>query len=197
MYRVQDLSLTPTQADLATHLRVHTAQAHQSLEASLNLLSRPPDRRRFVHVLERFHGFHAVWESAIRQQSSYAAFHAARARLPHLRRDLAALGRTNAEIAALPACPDAAALVAGDAATVGSIYVLEGSTLGGQVIGRALGEAAWLPEGGLTYFSPYGPRTGEMWRSFRRWLDDQRVDWNDAAAGARRTFSLLEDWVAR
>ncbi|HEY8614589.1 biliverdin-producing heme oxygenase [Phenylobacterium sp.] len=183
-------------ADLATHLRTETLAAHQRFEQKLSLLSRPADRRRFLAVLERFHGFHAVWEGAIRRRSAHAAFHAGRGRLPHLRRDLAALGRTHSEIAALPACHSAEDLLACEAAAVGSIYVLEGSTLGGQVISRALQGEAWLPSGGFAYFNPYGQRTGDMWRGLRSWLGDQDVAPEAAVDGARRTFRLLEDWVA-
>ncbi|MCR5880942.1 biliverdin-producing heme oxygenase [Phenylobacterium sp. J367] len=183
--------------DLATHLRAETSGAHHSLETSLDLLRRPADRQGFLEVLERFHGFHAVWEGAIRTRSTYAAFHASRARLPHLRRDLAALGRTTAEMRMLPHCLEADALVDGAARTLGSIYVLEGSTLGGQVIARELADSGWLPRGGLTYFNPHGRRTGEMWRGFRTWLGDQEVDWDETVEGARRTFALLESWAAR
>jgi heme oxygenase len=196
MYRAQDFSVSPPTVDLATRLRFETTDAHQDLEDKLALLRRPPDRQRFMAVLERFHGFHAVWEEAIRHRSRYAAFHASRSRLPHLRRDLAALGRTSAEMARLPECREAEALVSADDAALGSLYVLEGSTLGGQVIGRELAGAGWLPPGGLTYFNPYGHRTGEMWRSFRSWLSVQDVDHKAAAEGARRTFRLLEAWVA-
>ncbi len=181
--------------DLAMHLRLATADAHQSLEDKLSLLSQPLDRQRFLHVLERFHGFHAVWERAI-HRSTHRSAYASRSRLPHLRRDLAALGRTNAEVARLPVCGTAADLATDDATALGSMYVLEGSTLGGQLIRRALAETTWLPTGGLTYFDPYGRRTGEMWRSFRNWLSEQDANPGAAAAGARRTFAMIEDWVA-
>ncbi|WP_374468882.1 biliverdin-producing heme oxygenase [Phenylobacterium sp.] len=177
-------------------LRLQTSDAHRDLEDKLALLSRPSDRQRFLAVLERFHGFHAVWETAIRRRSRYAAFHAPRSRLPHLRRDLAALGRTTGEVSRLPLCREAERLVSDDAAALGSLYVLEGSTLGGQVIARELAGAGWLPSGGLTYFNPYGPRTGEMWRGFRAWLSAQDADDRAATEGARRTFRLLQDWVA-
>lgn len=182
--------------DLASHLRRETAAAHSRLEQSLSLLSQPLDRQRFVRVLERFHGFHAVWECAIRQRSKFAAFHAPRARLPHLRRDLAALGRTTAEIRALPVCGAAETLAGDEAATLGSLYVMEGSTLGGQLIARALADAGWAPSGGITYFDPYGRRTGEMWRGFQGFLAAQDPDRDRAAAGACATFALLEEWLA-
>lgn len=189
------------QADdrLRTRLRRETAEAHAELEGALDLLGRVADRQGFVRVLERFLGFHIIWERAIRERPILRSFYEPRCRLPHLRRDLAALGLTNAEQAALPECAAAAALIEGEAEAVGSIYVMEGSTLGGQVIGRALAGAGWVPPGGLTYFDPYPGRTGEMWRRFGAWAEactaaDQHAA---AAAGANRTFGLLQRWLTR
>jgi heme oxygenase len=184
------------ESGLAACLRLATAEAHDELEAALGLLSEVPDRQRFLRVLDRFYGFHAVWEHAIRRHRDLARLHAPRTRLPHLRRDLAALGRTSGEIRALPLCLAAHHLLDDPDEAVGSLYVMEGSTLGGQIIARELADADWLPAGGLTYFHPYGRRTGEMWRTFRAWADDRRPDRKAAARGAQRTFALLKAWAA-
>ena len=183
---------------LRQRLREGTAAAHEQLEAALDLLGREPDRQRFARMLERFLGFHIVWEKSIRRHPDLRAFVAPRSRLPHLRRDLAALGRTNAEQAALPRCAAAAELAPSRAAAVGSIYVLEGSTLGGQVIARALAGASWVPPGGLAYFNPYQARTGEMWRAFGAWAESEVAEreLSQAVAGAAATFAVLEAWVA-
>lgn len=182
---------------LAAHLREATSEAHGRLEQELDLLGRVRDRQRFAHVLERFLGFHLTWERAIRQQPSLRSFIEPRSRLPHLRRDLSALGRTNAEVARLPSCVAAEGLARDAAGAVGSLYVMEGSTLGGQVIGRALADAEWRPAGGLTYFEPYGDRTGAMWRAFGTWAEAMVTPEHRPAAehGARRTFAVLQEWL--
>lgn len=192
-----ELSPPPPAAPLRQRLRADTAAAHAEMEAALDLLSRISDRQGFAQVLQRFLGFHIVWERAIQQRPALRAFQAPRTRLPHLRRDLAALGLTNAEQADLPRCEAAAELAADDAAAVGSIYVMEGSTLGGQVIGRALAQSDWSPPGGLTYFNPYQARTGEMWRAFGAWAETQAPAERhaDAVVGANRTFAVLQEWL--
>src|ERR1700757_4964418 len=81
---------------LRQRLRAATAQAHAELEGALDLLGRVSDRQRFAGVLERFLGFHIVWERPTRAHAALSPSHEPRSRLPHLRRDLAALGRTNA-----------------------------------------------------------------------------------------------------
>ncbi|RAK52471.1 biliverdin-producing heme oxygenase [Phenylobacterium deserti] len=183
---------------LAIRLRRETADAHAQLENQLQLLGRVSDRQWFVCVLEGFLGFHMVWERAIRERPELRAFLEPRSRLPHLRRDLIALGRTTAELEALPHCFAAADLAADPAEALGSIYVMEGSTLGGQVIHRALKDTGWLPRGGLTYFQPYGSRTGQMWRSYQAFAEQTTsASRQDAVcAGANRTFALLQEWLA-
>lgn len=182
---------------LCDGLRVATTSAHERLEASLSLIGRISDRQWVQAVVERFFGFHLVWEQAIAERDELRAFHQPRSRLPHLRRDLAALGLTTVELDGLGRCEAARDLAVSAPAAIGSIYVLEGSTLGGQVISRALAEASWLPAGGLTYFHPHAARTGPMWRQFRSWAETQvePADDAEAIAGANRTFELLREWL--
>lgn len=196
--RSQFMSDAVERPDLLLHLRRATAAAHQRLEEKLDLISQLSDRQAVLRVLERFYGFHVVWEAAIRRRPELRAFHEPRARLPHLRRDLAMLGRTPDDIARLAVCAPAARLAETSAAALGSFYVVEGSTLGGQVIGRGLAAAGWAPPEGLSYFTPYGAGAGEMWRAFRQWAgaQDDAGDPDAVAAGAARTFELLTGWLA-
>ena len=49
----------------------------------------------------------------------------------------------------------------------GTLYVMEGATLGGQVINRHLKEHLGLtPENGGVFFNGYGQMTGPMWKAF-------------------------------
>ena len=145
---------------LVGFLRSETHRSHEALEQALDLLRPPLDKARFTAVLSRFFGFHAVWEKAVAAHPSVAAFTHDRSRLPPLRQDLAALGLDDRQVAALPLCAAAAALAETEASTLGSMYVVEGSSLGGRLISRALADQPWLPATGLTYFNPYGDRTG-------------------------------------
>lgn len=184
--------------DLAGRLRIATADAHRRLEAELDLLRPPLGRARFTGLLERFYGFHLVWEGAVAAVAGLGVLMRQRSRLERLRADLAALGITPGRIAAAPRCTAAAGLGRSLPAALGSLYVMEGSTLGGQVIGRALQGASWLPPRGLTYFDPYGPRTGAMWRAFRTAADLICPAGEEPAveAGAAETFELLRTWLA-
>jgi heme oxygenase len=192
---VQSAEIAPT--SIVALLRSRTQDAHGALEAQLGLLEQPAFTEYYAHLLSRFLGFHLVWEQDIKAFPALARELEMRSRLRHLWHDLKALGLTNAEVSSVPLCADAHSLTADEAHALGSFYVLEGSTLGGQLITRHLSSAPWLPAEGLCYFNPYGSRTGEMWRSFRQWLEIQARQHaaNDIVAGARATFVVLQKWL--
>jgi heme oxygenase len=182
-------------ASLPDRLRQATQTLHVTLEAGLGLLTPPIDRDRILILLERFHGFHAAWEPAAALLAD-EDFLAPRRRAALAAADLALLGRTQAEIAALPLCAEAARFANGGEAW-GSLYVMEGSTLGGKLIGRRLAGEDWFPPGGLRYFDPHGERTGAMWRETRERLADLSGTAHEQAVidGARATFQRLHDWL--
>jgi heme oxygenase len=184
--------------DLLATLRAQTAQAHSRLDHDLGLLREPPDRDRIGRLLERCYGFHAVWEPKVaRVIGTEAAFLVPRHRAPRAAQDLMALGRTPCDIARLPLCLAAARLVSSPEAAIGSLYVLEGSTLTGQLVTRHLQGARGLPREGLGYFDPYGAATGTMWRHFRIWAEaTSKFGSADAiVAGAVETFQTLQAWL--
>lgn len=171
------------------------------LEGRLRLLEPPLTAGRFLQILQRFWGFHQVWEPLL-ETDRLAALRAGRSRLAVLAADLGRLGMTSGEIAALPLCPGASGLAGSAGRVLGSLYVMEGSTLGGQMISRALSHEPWaagLGAAGLGYFNPYGPRTGVMWREFRAALDAFSGEDGDVEiiGGALDTFALLQDWLVQ
>lgn len=178
-------------------MRSATDIAHRRLEQGLDLLTPPLSRARFLVTLARFWGFHAVWEPALRKRRDLIGLMAERYRIDLLVRDLMALGLSHEMIDALPRCEAAAELCTSTERALGSLYVLEGSTLGAQLITRALLDAPWLPPSGLSYFNPYGPRTGAMWREIRAALNASSSPVADplVVRGARATFAQLHDWL--
>ncbi|WP_269714081.1 biliverdin-producing heme oxygenase [Caulobacter sp. NIBR2454] len=179
---------------LLDRLRSDTATRHEALEAGLALLEPPLSPDRFRRVLEGFYGFHVVWEPAA--ATRFADFLLPRRRLACLNRDLTALGLSETVIDALPRCKAAADLARDPASVLGAAYVLEGSSLGGKVITRALAGQAWLPSGGFSYFDPYGDQTGVRWRETRAFIEREGARSTDAVvAAAGETFDLLTAWL--
>jgi heme oxygenase len=164
----------------------------------LGLLDRPASIDYYAPLLLRFLGFHLVWENDLQEFPTLACELKTRSRIRNLRDDLRTLGLTDAEISCVPLCGDAHRVTLDEARALGAFYVLEGSTLGGQLITKHLSGAGWLPAEGLSYFNPYGSRTGVMWRSFKRWLEIQAEHHaaNDVVSGARGTFVVLQKWLS-
>lgn len=84
----------------------------------------------------------------------------ARQRTTRLNDDLRALGAAVPEQADLPPVN-----FGSEGEALGFLYVLEGSSLGGRVILKALAAGGATAEG-LSFLDPYGPETGARWRSF-------------------------------
>ncbi|GJE44310.1 biliverdin-producing heme oxygenase [Methylobacterium soli] len=183
---------------LHQRLRAATAAAHENLERSLDWEARVATLDGYRVLLARFRGFHAVYEPAIGAALGDEAFFAPRRRLARLDADLRHLGATS-DPDALPGPP--APALADPASAIGALYVLEGSTLGGQMIGRRIAALhGFDAETGCGYYLAHGRRTGAMWAAFRARLDAlaEGPDAEAAAiAAAEATFDALRLWLCR
>jgi heme oxygenase len=190
-------NLRTTAGAALAHLRTVTGPTHRALEGALGLLDEHLELDAYRQVLARFYGFWSGWEPQIAGLLEDTVMLVPRRRLHLLAADLAALGVAKHELAALPKCPLVALHDAAEA--LGSLYVMEGSTLGGKLIRgniqRCLGSMAL---GGCAYFDGYGTDTGAMWQEFLVHLaaapaaDVQRM-----GNGAVATFERLRWWLTR
>lgn len=155
-------------------------------------LRRLRERSRYAAVLQVFDAFLAAWEpaAAAALPLRWQGWLQQRSRRPFLQQDLRALGIPRAGASGpVPTLPNAAA-------AWGSVYVLEGSALGGQLITRNLAEAGLRPDAGAAYFHGWGEATGSMWHDFRELLAAQLAEPAALAAAcdaACRTFDTLSD----
>ena len=190
---------------LRARLREATADIHERLHGHPGLgaaASGVMARDDYRQLLIRLWGFHKAFEIALEAAVGSLRLDielAARARAPMLEEDLRALGLSAGEIAALPRC-DQVFRPRDGAEFFGALYVVEGSTLGGLHIARALSGLFGGAEGeGRRFFLGYGARHGAMWRGFLEQLDAFAGDEADelaAVAGAVRTFADFETWMA-
>ncbi len=180
-------------------LREETRSRHEALEAALPLGSAALTPAIYRAVLARFWGFYATWEAEAFAHASNALLPVlvGRAKLPMLEADRTALG-LNAQ-----ACPrmDPAGLpdfTAGDATLLGSMYVVEGATLGGQVISRRLERNAGFRDGlGYSFFQSYGKSVGQQWKTFTALLEAApEVIGDTIVASAQQTFHAFSCWFA-
>lgn len=152
-------------------LRQSTHPAHVRLNhhpCLAGLLTKEYRRSDYRHLLRTYHGLYRDIEDAIerflRRQPGLFDY-APRRKQCWLEADLAFLGDPPPD----DASPGEARFpeIARRAELIGVLYVIEGSTLGGQHIARALERHLGLtPDAGARFFSGYGPATPAMWEAF-------------------------------
>lgn len=183
-------------------LRDGTRDLHDRTESAFVLGADDLTRDEYVAVLGRMLGLYASAEAALAPWAADLAHYGldlpARRKVPHLRRDLDALTSDGANV-------DPAPNVSSVAHAFGVLYVLEGATLGGQLLRRRVEAQLHLtPAAGLAFLSAYGANVGPMWRAYGDALDrfdaalatSTRAAAHAAAlAGARATFLAFERWV--
>ncbi|QIJ76682.1 biliverdin-producing heme oxygenase [Methylobacterium sp. CLZ] len=176
---------------LHARLRGATAAAHEALERDLDWEARVATLPGYRELLAGLRGFHAAYEPVIGVALADPPFFDPRRRLPSLDADLHALDGTAPDTLPAPAAPR----LAGPGAALGALYVLEGSTLGGAVIGRHVARlhGAGVP---LAYYAGRGRETGPLWRSFRERLDGLPEEQAAAAfAAGIATFEAMRRWL--
>lgn len=183
-----------------TRLKTETRPQHDAIEAALDLTSETLTLDAYRRLVERFHGFYLPLEAGLLKIGGWTERGldlTDRQKTRHLQIDLQVLG-VNPEI--LPFCTDLPPHGT-VAEAFGCLYVLEGATLGGQVISQLLrNRLGATPESGGLFFHGYGDRTGAMWQAFRAVLTASVVkpcEADEAVAAAKETFLKLQHWMMR
>jgi len=176
---------------LADRLRRETRAEHEAIEATLGL-DRDPTLERYREILERFYGFYLPLEREL-----VPLGFSERLKTPLLRADLEALGIDPSTVALCADIPRPRT----QPERFGVCYVLEGATLGGQIIARRLQSSLQImPHRGGRFFHGYGERTREMWQAFRNALAGlslRPADEDSAVRFAIETFGRLRAWFGK
>ena len=174
--------------ELRQRLRTETATAHQDLETLLDIMSPSLDADRYVNILHVFSRLHSGLEARVAEIStarpdSFAhEYLATRRKSSWLEADLGA--------GAAGSPPVNFDWIVTEPQLLGALYVIEGSTLGGQVVSKHL---RGLP--GVTrtsYFESYGADTGRNWQKFSALLGLRDISEHDEiVASADRMFVTI------
>ena len=162
---------TAIQTDsILAQLKARTAHQHQQTEDGVDLMRDDFSLAEYKNLLVRFYAFYKPYEEKMRDAQAKHPIdfnYQERLNTPKLFNDLKNLGMTESEISGIETFKDLPALDSPEK-IFGSLYVIEGSTLGGQYISRHLKEKFDLDEtNGIAFFSGYGKDTGKMWKAFR------------------------------
>lgn len=178
-------------------LRAGTAELHIALEKRLPFFTDTLDLQAFERLMRAYYGFYQPLESALQDSGEIPADFdlVSRLKTPTLQRDLQALGANGGEFSLcrqLPAIDSAAACL-------GVLYVLEGATLGGQILRREIAARLGLgADNGAAFLDIYGAATGRRWRDFIEYLGSRSMDAVEREAvvtAAHTTFSCFERWL--
>lgn len=187
---------------LLARLRAETAEQHAMLEAQLPLSETELSRGAYHRLLLRFWGFYAPLEQLLLSgplQPQPDFDYRQRLKTPKLEQDLYDAGETTDSLLRAAQCDDLPP-VSTLPQILGCLYVIEGASLGGQIIARQLPSSLGsTPQFGARFFNGYGSATGSHWKATGAFLTTMgaRLDQNDAIiASANATFRALGRWVA-
>jgi heme oxygenase (biliverdin-IX-beta and delta-forming) len=175
-------------------LRQQTEADHHAAEDALPLMKADLNTAGYVQCLGKLYGVVAAWEEQAPALSPnwLRAFIVARTRKPLLDRDLSWFHiPAPQERATLPFITDLPSLL-------GAMYVMEGSTLGGQIIARHVQITLPLSQGhGDAFFRGHGLQTGALWMEFCEMLKTQVPnDQTDTViASAKAMFATFGEWM--
>jgi len=178
---------------LLDRLKTETRSNHVQTETLLyaeKLMAGTLTRAELRHLLTIHYRFHQALETAVAAQPDFFAGydHDQRQKTPWLLADMEQFG-----IDPDQSNPD---LFSGwnGYELLGALYVGEGSTLGGQVIAKALRRTPGLGDDATTlrFFGGYGNQTGPLWKDFGTYLLN-RADGQEEVIidAARRAFDLF------
>lgn len=183
---------------ITEHLKQATRTSHAELEKLVIERIRSTDTAAgYLRLLEIFYGFYKPVEEKIAafiDQTHFTDFHERR-KSAALLQDMKQMDVQGSGLI----CEDLPEIT-GAAQSLGAMYVLEGSTLGGSVICKLLrkemGESA--PHLFL-FFNGYGGDTMDMWTKFKdklnNYTDDVAVQ-QQMMAAANDTFIKFKNWIA-
>lgn len=185
-------------------LRSKTAYSHQLIEqnsVSQSLMSQNVTMIQYAQYLQSMYGFVYGFEKMVFPLlKHYQLLQIDDRRKSHLiQADLVLLNQTAAE----PYLNDNLFSTHYQTATaaLGGMYVLEGSTLGGQIISRhlskVLGDSVTEK---TTYLKAYAGQTGSMWKNFLQLLCEAGAttdNKDEIIESAINTFSLLNNCLSK
>jgi heme oxygenase len=143
-------------------LLFRTRDLHAEAERILDLDRRLSSKQDYCALLRCLWRLHEGYERclAVQDWAGTGIDFENRRRAGALLADLAALGAPVVDV------EPARVRLAGVAEALGCLYVLEGSTLGGQIVlRRARAALDVTPDRGGSFFHGHGARTGSMWKA--------------------------------
>ncbi len=192
-----DLSAT---LNVMAELKTKTHSAHKELEklhCFKRLFSDDYQIDEYSRLLGSFYGVFCAVEPLLFSNlpADQQPLLRHRVKTPCLKLDLAVFGKNPHDLPSCQNIPDLETF----GKKMGALYVLEGSTLGGRIIGKHLSNHFGAQVGpALNFYGCYGQNVDVEWRSFIHIMDshfsgEPAVD--EVVQAACATFAGLQQWL--
>lgn len=182
---------------LSEKLKETTKTAHIELEKVLvQKIKAIRHTDDYLEILVYFYRFFAPLEKSIFPQVGTTFPDAAQRRKSEwIMEDIYHLKPSHLPIPAYPETPQ----IDSQAKSIGALYVIEGSTLGGQVICKMISQRLGIStKAGFRFFTGYEENTVTMWDNFKnyingtKWSEEEEKELVDTA---NRTFALFRQSI--
>lgn len=180
---------------LSEYLKENTKQFHDDVEAkfeSQKIFDKSYTLNDYRQILWLNYLFHLNYESkafdAVSDETAQTINLEQRRKLHLLEIDLKNLDMESVE-------PSDDISVKNEAEALGILYVMEGSSLGGNVIKKQLSQNPEFADMTFHFFGCYGEKTGEFWKNFKETLDNRFLEsqYDDVLGGAQKAYQFLMD----
>jgi len=185
---------------LTEKIRTATQQYHQETEKILiGKMKNMRSLNDYSAILKYFYGYFGGLEQQIDQYITTAHLpdYNERRKATALANDLQVLGNTQPVQATGAELPT----IENELQAIGALYVIEGSTLGGQIISKMVQQHLGITDGkGLSFFNGYGEDTGKKWADFQQVLNNIATtpqDEETVIAAANDTFLKFREWMRK
>jgi heme oxygenase (biliverdin-IX-beta and delta-forming) len=179
---------------LADELKERTRDVHADLEKKLvTHIQLVRDLDQYAALLSLMYGYYAALENRLDSFRHAIPDYDRRRKSHALVDDLSKLGRTEDSLSLCTDIPEINTIPQ----ALGSMYVLEGSTLGGKVISKMLLKQLPSLEQSLSFFQGYRDDTMDMWQKFKHYLHQiiEDVHHEEAQLAAKETFVKFKNWI--
>lgn len=191
-------------ASIMSALREHTQPAHHEIEAVSPITALAAGQggmAEYTAILKASLSYYRPFERQLMERAApeIRQFMQSRLKTDLLTRDLAKLGISQEEIAAI-ADYDIPSMDTPEA-VLGALYTLEGSTMGGKVISKSLKtHFGWDMLNAEHFLDPYGNQVRARWKEFGDFVQAQfesyHLDGNAIIRAANETFAAYQACLA-
>lgn len=184
---------------ITTQLKEGTFEYHEQLEQKLksSLFKEELSPLEYLNLIKKFNIAYQTLEKAIGYIPYTNSLLKTRTKLPMLQNDIQYLEDLVGEKLLYDKETISIEPINNLAKALGIMYVMEGATLGGNVILKILKQHSWVEtEKGLNFFNSYGEERGKMWKDFIQIIDTHinlnPHDSEELIEGAKMAFIFID-----